>query len=66
MVNLVKMKKKSLKISILLLILFTFCSCTVKNCKFEPNYKEIGESALKNTKDLTEVEVRSAQVNCKY
>jgi hypothetical protein len=54
------------KISVLLLCLFTFCSCSVQNCKIKPNYKEIGESALKNTTNLTEIEVRNGQVTCIY
>jgi hypothetical protein len=55
-----------LKISVLLLCLFTFCSCSVQNCKIKPNYKEIGESALKNNKNLTEIEVRSGKIACDY
>ena len=54
------------KISVLLVCLFSLCSCSVKNCEIAPNYKEIGESALKNTTNLTEIEVRSGQVTCKY
>jgi len=48
------------------LFLFAFCSCTIKNCKIAPNYKEIGDSALKNTNNLAEIEIRTAQVTCKY
>jgi hypothetical protein len=55
-----------LKISLLLLCLFFLCSCSVKNCKIAPNYKEIGESALKNTTNLTEIEVRSGKIACDY
>jgi hypothetical protein len=54
------------KISILLFFLFFFSSCTVKNCKIQPNYKEIGESALKNSKNISEIEITTGKIACNY
>ena len=61
-----KLKKKMFKISILLFFLFFFSSCTVKNCKIQPNYKEIGESALKNSKNMSEIEIATGKITCNY
>jgi hypothetical protein len=63
------MKKKPFKINTLIIILFLFCSnCSysVKNCKISPDLERIGESALENTENLTEAELRAAKMACTF
>ena len=60
------MVKKPLLLVTFLLFLFTFCSCTVKSCKIRPDLEKIGDSALKNKENLTETNLKHANVRCKY
>lgn len=63
------MKKKTLKINILLIFLFIFCSScvkNVKNCGISTNYKEIGELIIKNASNFSNLEIKNAQITCKF
>ena len=46
------------------------CSFSSKNerfeCKWSPDYEKIGESALENKENLSETELKSAQMSCKF
>ena len=61
-----KLVKKPLLLVTFLLFLFTLCSCTVKSCKIRPDLEKIGDSALKNKENLTETNLKHANVRCKY
>ena len=58
--------KKPLLLVTFLLFLFTICSCTVKSCKIRPDLEKIGDSALENKENLTETNLKHANVRCKY
>jgi len=58
--------KKPLLLVTFLLFLFTICSCTVKSCKIRPDLEKIGDSALKNKENLTETNLKHANVRCEY
>ena len=61
-----KLVKKPLLYVTFLLFLFTICSGCVKSCKFGPDYEKIGDSALKNHKNLSETNISHAQMTCNY
>ena len=61
-----KLVKKGLIYLTFLLFLFTFCSCTKISCKIRPDLEKIGDSALKNKENLTETNLKHANVRCKY
>ena len=61
-----KLVKKGLIYLTFLFILFTFCSGCVKSCKIRPDLEKIGDSALKNKENLTETNLKHANVRCKY
>jgi|TARA_B110000908_G_C10263285_1_gene461083 hypothetical protein len=48
--------------------LFVLVSCTrsVKDCKIKADLEKIGESALKNKENLSETELRQAQMSCNF
>lgn len=51
------------------LILFLFvnsCSGSVGNCKFSPDYKNIGESATENQDNLSKTDWKSALMSCNF
>ena len=48
------------------LFLFTLCSCTIKTCKFTPDYRKIGDSALENKENLMETNLKSGKMACKF
>ena len=57
------------KITILLvcsLFVLANCSKSVKNCRISPDYEKIGESASENLENLSETELKSAQIQCQY
>tara|TARA_X000000368_G_scaffold210555_1_gene166339 strand:- start:26412 stop:26603 length:192 start_codon:yes stop_codon:yes gene_type:complete len=63
------MKKNTKKFAFFLvcsLFVLVSCSKTVKDCKIEPDYEKIGESALENKENLSETELKSAQMSCKF
>jgi hypothetical protein len=60
------MSKKSIILLFCSLFVLIFLTNCVKSCKFEPNYKEIGESALKNQKNLSETELRVVKTRCNF
>jgi len=49
-----------------LFFLASGCSKTVENCKIAPDLEQIGESALKNQKNLSETELRAAKMRCDF
>ena len=61
-----KLVKKRLIYLTFLFILFTLCSGCVKSCKIRPDLEKIGDSALKNKENLTETNLKHANVRCKY
>ena len=61
-----KMVKKGLIYLTFLLFLFAICSCAVKSCKIRPDLEKIGDSALKNKENLTETNLKHANVRCNY
>ena len=61
-----KLVKKWLIYSTFLSFLFAICSCTVKSCKITPDLEKIGDSALKNHKNLSETNISHAQMTCNY
>ena len=63
------MLKKFEKINTFLLFcsLFVLISCgNLKNCKVAPDYERIGESAIENSENLKETNVRSAIAHCNF
>ena len=61
-----KLVKKGLIYLTFLLFLFAFCSGCVKSCKIKPDLEKIGDSALKNKENLTETNLRSGKMACKF
>ena len=61
-----KLVKKGLIYLTFSLFLFTLCSCTVKSCKIRPDLEKIGDSALENKENLTETNLKHANMRCKY
>ena len=61
-----KLVKKPLLYVTFSLFLFTICSGCVKSCKIGPDYEKIGDSALKNHKNLMEGNYKHAVMSCKY
>ena len=53
-------------IAICSLFVLVSCSKTVEECKIKPNLEKIGESALKNKQNLSETELKHAQMSCKF
>jgi len=52
---------------VLLSFFFTIsCSKSVENCSIRPDVERIGESALKNTENLSETELRAAKMSCDF
>ena len=49
-----------------LFFLASGCSKTVENCKIAPDLERIGESALENTENLSETELRAAKMSCDF
>jgi hypothetical protein len=60
------MVKKPLILVTFLLFLFMVCSCSIKSCKIAPDLEKIGDSALQNKENLTETNLKHANVRCKY
>ena len=63
------MKKNTKKFAFFLvcsIFVLISCSKTVENCKIRPDYEKIGESAIENKENLSETELKSAQINCKF
>lgn len=60
------MPKKTLILLTFFTLLFTVCSCTIKSCKIAPDYEKIGDSASENIDNLTETNLKYAQVRCQY
>jgi predicted metal-binding transcription factor (methanogenesis marker protein 9) len=58
--------KKGLIYLTFLLFLFAFCSGCVKSCKIRPDLEKIGDSALENIENLTETNLRSGKMACKF
>ena len=58
--------KKPLFYVIFSLILFLFCSGCVNSCKITPDLKKIGDSALENIENLTETNLKHANLRCNY
>ncbi len=58
--------KKRVDLLDFLFILFTICSCAEISCKIRPDLEKIGDSALKNKENLTETNLKHANVRCKY
>ena len=58
--------KKSLILLTFVLILFSSCSKKSINCKISPDLEKIGESAVENLENLSETELKSAQIQCQY
>jgi len=56
--------KNPLLLVTFLFFLFTLCSCSIKSCKIQPNYDEIGDSALENKENLSETNLTHAIVRC--
>ena len=48
------------------LFLFTVCSGCVKSCKIRPDLEKIGDSALENIENLTETNLKHANLRCNY
>jgi hypothetical protein len=53
-------------IAICSLFVLISCSKNVKDCKIEPDLEKISESALKNKENLSETELKHAQMSCKF
>ena len=62
----INLVKKGLIYLTFLLFLFAICSGCVKTCKFTPDYEQISDSALENKENLTETNLKHANVRCKY
>ena len=58
--------KKPLFYVIFWVFLFLFCSGCVNSCKITPDLKKIGDSALENIENLTETNLRSGKMACKF
>jgi len=52
--------------SFILLFLATGCQKSVENCSIRPDLERIGESALENTENLSETELRAAKMSCDF
>ena len=61
-----KLVKKGLIYLTFSLFLFAFCSGCVKSCKIRPDLEKIGDSALENIENLTETNLRSGKMACKF
>ena len=61
-----KLVKKGLIYLTFSLFLFTVCSGCVKSCKIRPDLEKIGDSALENIENLTETNLRSGKMACKF
>jgi hypothetical protein len=53
-------------IAICSLFVLVSCSKTVEDCKIKPDLEKISESALKNKENLSETELKHAQMSCKF
>jgi hypothetical protein len=53
-------------IAVCSLFVLVSCSKTVEDCKIKPNLEKISESALKNKENLSETELKHAQMSCKF
>jgi hypothetical protein len=60
------MSKKSIILLICSLFVLIFLTNCVKSCKIAPDLEQIGESALKNQKNLSETELRSIKGRCNF
>ena len=58
--------KKPLFYVIFSLILFLFCSGCVNYCHFGPDLEKISDSALENIENLTETNLKSGKMACKF
>jgi hypothetical protein len=58
--------KKGLIYLTFLFFLFTLCSCTKISCKIRPDLEKIGDSAAENIENLTETNLKHANMRCKY
>ena len=61
-----KVVEKGLIYLIFSLFLFTLCSCTEISCKIRPDLEKIGDSALENIENLTETNIKHANLRCNY
>jgi len=61
-----KLVEKGLIYLIFSLFLFTLCSCTKISCKIRPDFEKIGDSALENKENLTETNLKSGKMACKF
>ena len=61
-----KLVKKPLLYVTFSLFLFTVCSGCVKSCKITPDLEKIGDSALENIENLTETNLKHANLRCNY
>ena len=61
-------KKQKKKFFLFFFFCFVLISCikNLENCKVTPDLERISESALKNRENITETELRSAQIRCNY
>jgi|TARA_B100000902_G_scaffold392703_1_gene445547 hypothetical protein len=53
-------------IAVCSLFVLVSCSKTVEDCKIKPDLEKISESALKNKENLSETELKHAQMSCKF
>ena len=53
-------------IAVCSLFVLVSCAKNVQNCKVEPNLEKISESALENKENLSETELRHAQMSCDF
>jgi len=53
-------------IAVCSLFVLVSCSKTVEDCKIKSDLEKISESALKNKENLSETELKHAQMSCKF
>jgi len=51
---------------LILFFLASGCQKSVENCSIRPDLERIGESALENTENLSETELRAAKMSCDF
>ena len=49
-----------------LFFLVSGCQKSMENCSIRPDLERIGESALENTENLSETELRAAKMSCDF
>tara|TARA_B100001057_G_scaffold198402_1_gene198988 strand:- start:1572 stop:1775 length:204 start_codon:yes stop_codon:yes gene_type:complete len=67
------MLKKALKITIFLVFVLILFSCTTNNqgkrvidCKYNPDYERIGESALDSLDDMKRINLMQLKAACNF